>query len=481
VGKQLKQTDMAPKVPIKNFKRTKIIATVGPATDSYEAILKLVKAGANGIRLNFSHGTHKERTQQIKWIRKAAKEYGKPVAIIQDLQGPKIRLGDFDGVVSVAKGQSFSFAFDADYQETGHLPTQYDLSNKIKRGERIYLYDGKVCMTVTSVRAGIVSAEANNNGILIRRKGMNLPDTDFAGDIITPKDKADLIYGSAHDIDYVAMSFVQTASDITHLRTLLSNMNSSAKVIAKVETKAAVDNVEDIVRASDVVMIARGDLAVETEAESVPIVQRKIIGLGQRYTTPTIVATQMLDSMTDSSEPTRAEVSDIATAVIVGADCVMLSDETASGKYPIEAVKTMNRVILYTENHSPLKVSFPDNEDHSRQIAISGAIISLATSVDAKAIVAETKSGATAFNISALRSTVPVIAVTSSERVAQQLAIVFGVKSYVRPIDALAATKLTSWLQQKKVLHKGNIVISASGRYPGVVGTTDTIKVRVLE
>lgn len=477
----MKQTESAPKVPIKNFKRTKIIATVGPSTDSYESILALVKAGANGIRLNFSHGNHKERTQQIKWIRKAAKEYGKPVAIIQDLQGPKIRLGDFDGVVSVKKGQTFSFEFEADYKETGRLPTQYDLSNKVKRGERIYLYDGKVCMTVTSVRSGIVIAEAKNNGILIRRKGMNLPDTDFAGDIITPKDKADLIYGSAHDIDYVAMSFVQTAKDITHLRTLLSNMNSSAKVIAKVETKAAVDNVEDIVRASDVVMIARGDLAVETEAESVPIVQRKIIGLGQKYTTPTIVATQMLDSMTDASEPTRAEVSDIATAVIVGADCVMLSDETASGKYPIEAVKTMKRVILYTENHSPLKVSFPDNEDQSRQIAISSAIISLATSVNAKAIVAETKSGATAFNISALRSTVPVIAVTSADRVAQQLAIVFGVKSYVRPIDALAATKLTSWLQQRKVLHKGDIVISASGRYPGVVGTTDTIKVRVLE
>ena len=191
----MKQTETAPKVPIKNFKRTKIIATVGPSTDSYDSILALIKAGANGIRLNFSHGNHKERTQQIKWIRKAAKEYGKPVAIIQDLQGPKIRLGDFDGVVTVSKGQSFSFEFEADYLATGRLPTQYDLSNKVKRGERIYLYDGKVCMTVTSVRAGVVSAEANNTGILIRRKGMNLPDTDFAGDIITPKDKADLIYG----------------------------------------------------------------------------------------------------------------------------------------------------------------------------------------------------------------------------------------------------------------------------------------------
>jgi len=477
----MQETSAAPNVPLKDFKRTKIIATVGPATNSYESILGMIKAGANGIRLNFSHGTHEERTQQIEWIRKAGKEYGKPIAIIQDLQGPKIRLGDFEGVVTVEEGQAFSFAYKADYVKTGHLPTQYDLSKKVTRGERIFLYDGKVRMVVTSVKDGVVRAESLNTGILIRRKGMNLPDTDFAGDIVTPKDKADLVYGSSQDIDYVALSFVQTAGDITHLRTLLSNMNSNAKVIAKVETKAAIDNLEDIVRESDVVMIARGDLAVETVAESVPIVQRRIIGLGQKFTTPTIVATQMLDSMTDSSEPTRAEVSDIATAVIVGADCVMLSDETANGKYPIEAVKTMKRVILYTEAHTPLSVSFPDNQDASRQTAISTAVINLAGSVDARAIIAETKSGATAFQIAARRSKVPVIAVTSADRVAQQLAIIYGIKSYVRPVDPLAATKLTAWLQQRKVLHKGDVVVSASGRYPGVVGTTDTIKVRVLE
>lgn len=477
----MRQTDTAPNVPLEQFKRTKIIVTVGPACDSYEAILSLIEAGANGVRLNFSHGTHEERTRHIKWIRKASRQYGKPVAIIQDLQGPKIRLGDFDGIVNVARGQGLSFGYQADFAASGHMPTQYDLSGKVKRGERVYLYDGKIRTTVTSVRDGIVHVQAENDGILIKRKGMNLPDTDFGGDIITAKDRADLVYGSSQDIDYVALSFVQTAEDIANLKSLLKGMNSKAKVIAKIETKAAVDHIEDIVQASDAVMIARGDLAVETPAESVPIVQRRIIGLGLRYATPTIVATQMLASMNDVPEPTRAEVSDIATAVLVGADCVMLSDETASGAYPIEAVETMKKVILYTESHMPLKVSFPDNGDHSRQASISTAIISLAGNIEAKAIVAETKSGATAFQLASHRSMVPLIAVTNDKRTAQQLAMVYGVKSYVRPVDALAANKLTDWLRRNKVLRAGDIVVTAAGHHPGVVGTTDTIKVRVLE
>ncbi len=475
------QTDKVPDVPLEKFKRTKIIATVGPATDSYKALLALVEAGVNGIRLNFSHGTAEERTRQIKWIRKAAKACGKPVAIIQDLQGPKIRLGDFDGIVNVHKGQALSFQYKADYTASGHLPTQYDLSKKVKRGEQIYLYDGKIRTTVTSMHEDIVRVEAQNDGILIKRKGMNLPDTDFGGDIITAKDRADLVYGSAQDIDYVALSFIQTAEDIVRLRKILKSMNSDAKVIAKIETKAAVDNLELIIKESDAVMIARGDLAVETAAESVPTVQRRIIGLGQRYAKPTIVATQMLASMSETPEPTRAEVSDIATAVLVGADCVMLSDETAIGAYPIEAVETMKRVILYTENHLPLTVSFPDRDDHSRQAAISAAILGLAANIDAKAIVAETKSGATALQIVSHRSTIPLIAVTNDIRTAQQLAIVFSVKTYVRPVDAQAAVKVTDWLRKNKVLRKGDIVVTASGRYPGVVGTTDTIKVRVLE
>ncbi len=477
----MKQTNKAPNIPLENFKRTKIIATVGPSTDSYEAILGLIKAGANGLRLNFSHGTPEERTRQIKWIRKASQEQGKPVAIIQDLQGPKIRLGDFNDIYTVKKGQGLIFEYQADYAASGHLPTQYDLSKKVKRGERVYLYDGKVKAVVTSVRDGLVHAQAENSGVLIKRKGMNLPDTDFAGDIITGKDRADLIYGSAADIDYVALSFVQTADDITNLRKLLKNMNSTAKVIAKIETKSAVDHMEAIVKASDAVMIARGDLAVETLAESVPIVQRQIISLGHQYAKPTIVATQMLASMTEAPEPTRAEVSDVATAVMVGADCVMLSDETAGGKYPIEAVETMKRVIRYAENNMPLVTNYSQAQDQSRQVAISKAVINLADSINARAIVAETKSGATALQIAALRNNRPIIAVTSDKRTAQQLAIAYGVKSYLQPVDPKAATKLTDWLLKSKVLNKGDVLVTASGRKPGVVGTTDTIKVRVLE
>jgi len=474
-------TDTVPNVPLKNFKRTKIIATIGPSSDSYDKILGLIQAGANGIRLNFSHGTHQERSQQIEWIRKASQACGKPVAIIQDLQGPKIRLGDFDGIVNITKGQTLSFQFDADHAKTGHLPTQYDLSQKVKRGERMYLYDGKVKTVVSSVRDGIIYAHAANDGILIKRKGMNLPDTDFAGDIITAKDRADLIYGSAQGIDYVALSFVQTEDDIFGLQKLLSNMNYPAKIIAKIETRAAVDNLENIVQAADAVMIARGDLAVETPAESVPTVQRRIVGLGLRYAKPTIVATQMLASMCDQPEPTRAEVSDVATAVFIGADCVMLSDETANGSYPIEAVETMKRIIRYTETHTPLKVSYSEERQPSRQLAISTAVLNLAENIAAKAIIAETKSGATALQISALRPLIPIIAVTSDALTAQQLAIAYGVKSYIRPADALAANKLTDWLERSKVLHKDDIVVTASGHYPGVVGTTDTIKVRQVE
>ncbi len=473
-------THKAPKVPLSQFKRTKIIATVGPSTNSYEGVLSLVTSGANGLRLNFSHGSYEERDQQIAWIRKASKAYGKPVAIIEDLQGPKIRLGDFDGIINVQTGQSLQFGYNSDYERSGIIPTQYDLSKKVKRGERLYLYDGKIRTTVTSVTDTVVHAQVENDGILIKRKGINLPDTDFAGDIITAKDKKDIVFGSTRDIDYMALSFVQSAADIEQLRKRLKTLGSTARIIAKIETKAAVDNLESIIEASDAVMVARGDLAIETAAETVPIVQRKIIGLGLAYAKPTIVATQMLASMTEMPEPTRAEVSDVATAVTLGADCVMLSDETANGQYPIEAVQVMKRVTTYTERNNPVKVTFPMQPGKSRQGTICNAVIDLAESIPANAIVAETHSGATALQLASRRPSVPLIAVTPDIRVAQQLAIVFDIKSYVRPSDRMAATKLTNWMQQAKVLSKGDVIVTASGKYPGVVGTTDTIKVRVL-
>jgi len=476
-------TRKVPGVPLDRYKRTKIIATIGPATDSYESVLAAIKAGANGIRLNFSHGSYEERTRQIKWVRRASREYGKPVAIIADLQGPKIRLGDFEGIINVQEGQSLRIGYKADYERDGIVPMQYDLSKKVKRGERLYIYDGKVKTIVTSVQQGIVHVRVENDGILIKRKGINLPDTDFGGDVITTKDKEDLAFCSTQDIDYIAQSFVQTADDVKALRRIMANLGMTARIIVKVETSSAVEHMEAIVDAADVIMVARGDLAVETPPESVPIIQRKLIGLGLKFAKPTIVATQMMFSMTEAPEPTRAEVSDVATAVLIGADCVMLSDETASGRYPIEAVKIMKKVILYTEQHAPLKTTF--NEElttrATRSQAISNAILRLAKDVQADAIVAETRSGATALIIASKRAEIPLIAVTSDPRTAQQLAIAYACKSYVRPDDKQQATKLTNWLRANNVLAPGDVIVSCSGQHPGVIGTTDTIKVRVLE
>ena len=468
------------KFSLKNFRRTKIIATVGPSTNSINKIYKLLDAGANGIRLNFSHGTHDEKAQQIKWIREASKDLGKPVAIIMDLQGPKIRLGDFEGTIEISKGQTFKLGLNSDYTLSGVIPTQYDLSAKLKRGHQAIFFDGKLRAIVTSVSEGVVYLRAENDSTLIRRKGINLPDTDFGGDIITAKDKADLIFASTLDIDYVAQSFIQSAKDIKELRKIISNLNMKANIIAKIETQRAIDNMEDIINETDALMIARGDLAYEVQPEAVPVYQRKLIEACIANAKPVIIATQMLYSMTSSSEPTRAEVSDIASGVISGADALMLSDETAIGTYPIEAVKYMRRIIMYSEkNLEKSEVNLVSGS--SKQLAISNAVVDLASSINARAIVAETKSGATARIIASRRANIPIIAVTSSSKVAQQLAIVYLTKSYVRPIDKLAATKLTNWLAKNRVLNIGDMVVTASGKYPGVVGSTDTIKVRIIE
>lgn len=474
------------KIKIGDYKRAKIVATIGPSSFEQTIIEQMVRAGVNGFRLNFSHGTNDERLVQIPAIREAAKAYGKPVAIIQDLQGPKIRLGDFDGFIPVQKGQVVRFMYKCEYVENGPIPTQYDLAKKVQRGERIYLFDGRIRTIVQSVKDGIVYAEVMNDGVLTQRKGINLPDTDMAGDILTKKDKADVAFGATQDIDYVALSFVQRGSDVELLRKLLKNHNSSAKIIAKIETRAALDNIDEIVAVSDAVMVARGDLAIEAEPEVVPIAQRAIIASCLAQKKISIVATQMLGSMVDQPEPSRAEVSDVATSVILGADAVMLSDETASGKYPVESVQMMKRIITYAEKHSPVQRVVYDRPTYTEQStsvqnAVAHAVVALGEQVGADAIVAETKTGSTALSIAALRPHIPILAVTSQQRTAQQLAIMYGSKTYVRQDEQYQATKLTEWLLKHDVLERGNTIVTASGKYPGVAGTTDTIKVRILE
>jgi pyruvate kinase len=478
-------TDKAPNISSRVFKRTKILATVGPATDSYEQILAMVKSGVNGFRLNFSHGNHEEHGRRVTWIRQASQEVGKPVAILQDLQGPKIRLGDFDGKINVQAGEVLQLALHADYTATHIIPLQYDLSKKVKVGERIYLFDGKLRGVVNdiNIQDGVITVQIENNGFLLKRKGLNLPDTDFGGDIITEKDKADAVFGASQDIDYVAMSFVQTAQDIQQLRSILKDLGSDAKVIAKVETQAAIeyDNLEPIVEASDGVMVARGDLAVEVSPEAVPIVQRKIVGLCQKHGKLSIVATQMLASMVDSPSPTRAEVSDVSNAVITGVDCVMLSDETANGSYPLETIATMKRVILYTQQNAELRPIFYQEDLHELPDAISSAVMTLAHQIKAVAIVAQTKSGATALSIASHRPNMPIVVVTSSQRVANQLALMYASKTFVREDVENVGAELAQWLKEKDVFIENDRVVIVSGHQPGLIGGTDTIKVRILQ
>ena len=471
------------------FKRTKILATLGPATNSPEKIKQLIEAGANGFRLNFSHGSYEERLDQIKWIRDASAEVGRTVAILQDLQGPKIRLGVLkNNHLDVKAGDEI--VLDHAIQEhdgSMNLPIQYNLANKVKVGEPVYLFDGKIRgEMIERVSDTAIKIRILNDGFLMSRKGLNLPDTDFGGDILTPKDLADVEFGADKDIDFVALSFIQSADDINNLRQIMLSHGSTAQIIAKVETKAAIEMeaLKEIVKAADGVMIARGDLAVETSPEIVPIVEREAIRLCRKYGKLSIVATQMLASMVDNPEPTRAEVSDVATAVILGADVVMLSDETANGSYPAEAVKMMAKTVRYTQSRWPMNdMPIEYGEKNRRRNAIANAAVVVANQVDADVIIAETKSGATAARIAACRPELPIAAVTPNKRVAQQLALSYATRSYVRKEGEHVGTKLAKELLDWGTFGRDDklTAVVVSGRQSGVAGGTDTLRVRVVE
>lgn len=468
------------------FKRTKILATLGPPTNNYESIEALATAGVNGFRLNFSHGSYEERDLQIQWIREASEKLGKPVAILQDLQGPKIRLGNLNENMNVEAGDEI--ILDHASEHNGNvLPVQYNLAEKVEVGQPVYIFDGKIRTTVIDIPSDTaIKLRVENSGTLMSRKGINLPDTDFGGDILTAKDIQDVEYGATKDIDYVALSFVQSAEDINNLRAIMVGLGSTAQIISKIETKAAIkdDALEEIVKASDGVMVARGDLAVEAGAEVVPIVQRRIIALCRKHGKLSIVATQMMASMVENPDPTRAEVSDVANAVIQGADTVMLSDETANGKYPLETVAAMKRVILYTQENASVRALHEVVQmKNSQQDAISTAAVNLAQQLNVAAIICETKSGATAANIAAHRPNLPIISVTSSNRAAQQLALSYANKSFVRPDGEKAGFELAKELKANNFFGGADklTVTIVSGKQPGLIGATDTIRVRVIE
>jgi pyruvate kinase len=471
------------------FKRTKILATIGPSVFTPEKIEELIMAGVNGCRLNFSHGSYEERDEQIKAIRAAAAKKGRSVAILQDLQGPKIRLGELKGNhFDVKKGDEL--ILDSSLEEhdgTNVLPVQYNLAERMKVGEPLFMFDGKIKSEVVEiVSKTAIKVKIENDGFLMSKKGLNLPDTDFGGDVITEKDMADIEFGASRDFDYVAMSFVQSAEDIEKLRQIMLSHGSTAQIIAKIETKKAIESdekMEEIVKATDGIMVARGDMAVEAGNEVVPIVQRKLIALCRQYGKIVIVATQMMGSMVDNPEPSRAEVSDVANAVIQGADAVMLSDETANGKYPVEAVKQMKKVILYTQNNSKvLPLEHEQTGEYKNYDAVAHAAARLAEQIEADIIVCQTSTGATAASIAAQRPNVPIITVTSNPRVAGQLALTYANSAFVRPFTETYGLDLAQELAASDYLKKREdrdyiLAVIVSGQ-PNMAGGTDTIQIR---
>ena len=473
----------------KLFKRTKILATVGPATFSEEKLREMIYAGVNGFRLNFSHGTYDERDEQIRIIRKYADERGKAVAILQDIQGPKIRLGAIkDDNMDLHEGDEI--ILDHAVQEhdgSNRLPVQWNLADYCKVGEPLYIFDGKIKTEIIEIVSDTaIKVRILNDGHIQSRKGINLPETDLGGNILTEKDKADLEFGASRDFDYVAVSFIQTAADIERIRQLLVGFGSRAKIIAKIETKKAVEtdeNLEEIVKASDGIMVARGDLAIEAGAEIVPIVERKLLALARQHSKLCIVATQMLASMVENPEPTRAEVNDVASAVILGADATMLSDESANGKYPIEASKTMKKIILYTQDHSgiaPLESEPVGN--YKNYDALAAAAVKMANDLDADVIAVATRSGETANAIAAQRPNMPIVSVTSDKRVAGQLALRFANTAYVREFDENYAFDAVQDLKNSGYLKlaegKDELTVVLVSGFRDTEGGTNSIQIR---
>lgn len=452
------------------MKRTKIIATIGPSSENPKVFLELVKNGLNVARLNFSHGSYENHLQLIKTIRSASKKENKPIAILQDLQGPKIRVGDLKKQVSIRKGQIVVIGKD--------FNMDFDISKSVKKGERILIEDGLMELRVLGSRNGQIACRVVNGGVIKSHKGINLPDSKINFPIMTSKDISDLKFGLKNDVDYVALSFVRDAKDITNLRKLIDKYTprglQTPKIIAKIERREAVENFDSILAVADGIMVARGDLGVEIADSQVPLIQKDLIAKCNAYGKPVIVATQMLDSMIRNPRPTRAEVSDVANSVIDHADAVMLSGETATGGYPVEAVREMRRIIEATES-SPYDDmpagsfnQIAGKEDYKASL-IAGAVLRLAIGVGASAIIGTTESGYTARFVSRERPHAPILILTDREKVYRQMALLWGVRPlYVKSLRALKNVEgllnhFVAQAKKLKLIKKSQKVVLVAG------------------
>ena len=420
------------------MRRTKIIATLGPACSSEETIYRLLTSGVDVFRLNFSHGTHEQHEATISLVREASMAIGRYIPIVGDIQGPKLRIGDVEGVIALQSGSRFMLTTQPLLGNANRVSTPFTpLPQEVQVGHRILINDGLVELIVTGIEGDSVATRVVHGGPISSKKGMNFPDSELTIPAITEKDQEDVAFAVQHQLDYIAASFIRRRKDIEDLRALLaSHGGSDVLVIAKLEKPQAIDNLDEILEVSDGVMVARGDLGVELPPEAVPTVQKRIIGEASRWGRFSITATQMLESMTTNARPTRAEASDVANAIFDGSDAVMLSAETASGKYPVEAVQMMARIISSAEvsrrayaHEMPAFRKESDSDEFTD--ALAGAANYAAEAIDAKYIVVFTQTGFAAKLMSKFRPRAPIIALTPSSWVARRMNILWGVQPYV--------------------------------------------------
>lgn len=467
-------------------RRTKIVATIGPATRQRQNLKKAIMAGMNVARLNFSHGTHADHLQVIKDLRELSSELRAPVTILQDLQGPKIRVGRFEGgSIELSEGESIVITTDDIMGRPGLVPTDYkDLPRASQVGNRIMLDDGLLELRIDRVEAKEVHCTVVFGGTLRDRKGMNIPGGELGIDCLTEKDLKDLEFGLENGVDYVALSFVRRGDDIRRLQDIIKRRAPGTKIVAKIEMLEALDNLEEIVRLSDAVMVARGDLAVEVGQTRLPQIQKQIVQLCNRIGTPVITATQMLDSMTENPRPTRAEITDVANAVLDGSDALMLSAESASGKYPFKCIQTMHEIILEVEKNGDYFYNMSlESEFFSVAEAIGAAASLTALKLDASAIVCLTTSGRTASIISSFRPKARIIAVTHILPTLNRLELVWGIQTLtIRPYSSSddAMHQIEEMLIQYGLVKTGDKVVLTLGVPVLERGKTNALRVYTI-
>lgn len=467
-------------------KKTKIVCTIGPVTEEKYRLIELVNAGMNVMRLNFSHGDFSEHQKRVDSIREAMKETGKTVAILQDLCGPKIRIGTFkDKMITLHEGKTFTLTTDEMEGTEEKVHINYpQLPKEVKAGSIIMLQDGTKRLEVVEVKGNDIVCKVMIGGKLSGRKGVNVPGANLSISALTEKDKEDVKFGIKNGVDFIALSFVRRASDVSDLRKILNDAKCGAHIIAKIETPEALTCIDEIIEVSDGIMIARGDLAIEIPAEEVPLMQKIIISKCNAVGKPVITATQMLESMIKNPVPTRAEVSDIANAIIDGTDAIMLSEETTLGDFPIEAVKVMTKVALRIEKEVYTRDTIAEyDESHGVTDVVSQSAVRAAHSIGASMIVALTRSGRTAKMIARYRPAERILALSDGEDNLSKLMLTFGcypikVPTFNTAEEVMAIIRKT--LLDNKILKKGDKVVVAAGMPFGIANETNMIMVETL-